>query len=224
MANTTTLRAIVTGATGMVGEGVLHECLQHPAVEAVLVIGRKSCGVKHPKLAEILHSDFSDISAIANTLTDYNACFFCSGVSSIGLTEEEYTNVTHTLTLGFAQQLSVVNPAMTFCYVSGAGTDSSAQGKTMWARVKGRTENDLFKLPFKQAFAFRPGFMNPTPGLKNALSFTKALSWIYPLARIFFANYVSTLGEVGVAMINAALRGADKRVLEVPDIIALSKK
>jgi uncharacterized protein YbjT (DUF2867 family) len=224
MANTTTLRAIITGATGMVGEGVLHECLQHPAVEAVLVIGRKSCGVIHPKLTEILHSDFSDISAIANKLSGYNACFFCAGVSSIGLNEEEYTKLTYTLTLGFAGQLSLVRPAMTFCYVSGSGTDSSAQGSTMWARVKGKTENDLFKLPFRQVFAFRPGFMNPTPGLKNALSFAKALSWIYPLARIFFSKYVSTLGEVGVAMINAALYGTNKRVLEVPDIVALSKK
>jgi uncharacterized protein YbjT (DUF2867 family) len=219
-----TLRAIITGATGMVGEGVLHECLQHPAVEAVMVIGRKSCGVSHPKLTEILHSDFSDISAIVDKLTGYNACFFCAGVSSLGLSEEEYTKLTHTLTLGFATQLSAVSPNMTFCYVSGASTDSSEQGKTMWARVKGKTENDLMKLPFKQTLAFRPGFMHPTPGLKNTLPMYKYLSWLFPVIQLLFSSHVSTLSEVGIAMINAALYGSEKRVLEVPDFVALAKK
>jgi uncharacterized protein YbjT (DUF2867 family) len=224
MTNTIALRAIITGATGMVGEGVLHECLHHPNVEAVLVIGRKSCGVAHPKLTEILHSDFSDISAIVDKLAGYNACFFCAGVSSLGLSEEEYTKLTHTLTLGFATQLSAVAPKMTFCYVSGAGTDSSEQGKTMWARVKGKTENDLMKLPFEQTLAFRPGFMHPTPGLKNTLPMYKYLSWLFPVIQLFFSSHVSTLREVGIAMINAALYGSEKRVLEVRDIIAVAKK
>jgi hypothetical protein len=221
---TTTLRAIVTGASGMVGEGVLHECLQHPSVESVLIIGRKSCGVTHPKLTEILHADFSDISALTQRLTGYNACFFCSGVSAIGLSEEEYTRITHTLTLNFARQLSAINPAMTFCYVSGAGTDSTEKGSAMWARVKGKTENDLAKLPFKSVYSFRPGYMHPTPGLKNTISYYNYVSWLYPAARVFFPGHISTLGELGVAMINAALYGSEKRVLEVRDIVALAKK
>jgi uncharacterized protein YbjT (DUF2867 family) len=158
----TPLRAIITGATGMVGEGVLHECLQHPAVEAVLVINRKPCGVVHPKLKEIIHPDFFDLSGIQQQLKGYNACFFCLGVSSIGMKEPEYHRLTYTLTLNFAETLSKLNRDTTFCYVSGGGTDSSEKGRSMWARVKGKTENDLMKLPFKQVFAFRPGYMHPT--------------------------------------------------------------
>jgi uncharacterized protein YbjT (DUF2867 family) len=163
----TKIRAIITGASGMVGEGVLHECLLDPQVEAVLVIGRKPCGTVHPKLKEIIHADFFDISPIANQLSGYNACYFCLGVSSVGMKEPEYYRLTYTLTLNVAQTLSKCNPDMTFCYVSGASTDSTEKGRSMWARVKGKTENDLMKLPFKQVFAFRPGYMHPTPGLKN---------------------------------------------------------
>lgn len=222
--NTTAIRAIITGASGMVGEGVLHECLQHPAVEAVLVVGRKPCGTTHSKLTEIIHSDLSEVSAIAEQMKGYNACYFCAGVSSLGLSEEEYTRITYSLTMSFAQTLSALNPEMTFCYVSGASTDSTEQGSLMWARVKGKTENDLAKLPFKQVFAFRPGFMNPTPGLKNTLAPYRYLSWLFPILRIFLSTRVSTLAEVGVAMINAALYGSEKRILEVPDIIALAKR
>lgn len=218
------IRVIITGATGMVGEGVLHECLLHADVEAVLVVGRKPCGVEHPKLTEILHVDLSDISSLKNRLMGYNACFFCAGVSSIGLSEEEYTRITYTLTLNFAQTLASVNPNMTFCYVSGSGTDGSEQGRSMWARVKGRTENDLFKLPFKRVFAFRPGYMHPTQGLKNTLPFVKYISWLYPIVRALTSNVASTLAEVGLAMINAAKFGSEKRVLEVADIIELAKK
>jgi NAD dependent epimerase/dehydratase family len=220
---TTIMRTIITGATGMVGEGVLHECLQHPDVEAVLVLGRKSCGVQHAKLTEILHSDLSDISSLKDRIAGYDACFFCAGVSSVGLSEEEYTRITYTLTLNFAQTLVSVNPSMTFCYVSGSGTDSSEQGRSMWARVKGKTENDLFKLPFKHVFAFRPGYMHPTPGLKNTLSFVKYVSWLYPIVRMLTSNVASTLAEVGIAMISVAQHGSDKRILEVRDIIALGK-
>lgn len=218
------IRAIITGATGMVGEGVLHECLEHPDVEMVLVLGRKPCGVSHPKLTEIIHADLSDISSLKDRLTGFNACFFCAGVSSVGLSEEEYTRITYTLTLNFAQTLASVNPDMTFCYVSGSGTDSSEQGRSMWARVKGRTENDLFKLPFKQAFAFRPGYMHPTPGLKNTLSFVKYISWLYPIVRALTSNIASTLAEVGVAMIHVTKNGYKKRVLEVVDIIEVAKR
>src|SRR5437879_21661 len=169
----TKIRAIVTGATGMVGEGVLHECLLHPQVESVLVINRKPCGVVHPKLKEIIHSDFFELSVIEDQLPGYNACYFCLGVSSVGMKEPEYYKLTYTLTLNVAQTLSRLNPDMTFCYVSGASTDSTEKGRSMWARVKGKTENGLMKLPFKQVFNFRPGFMKATEGQKNVLPLYK---------------------------------------------------
>ena len=149
------IKAIITGATGMVGEGVLHECLLHPDVESVLVINRKPCGVKHEKLKEIIHKDFLDLSAIEEQLAGYNACYFCAGVSSVGKKEDEYTRITYDLTLNFANTLVKLNPDMTFCYVSGVGTDSTEKGRSMWARVKGKTENDLLKLPFKAAYMFQ---------------------------------------------------------------------
>lgn len=208
----------------MVGEGVLHECLEHPAVERVLALGRKSCGVSHPKLLETVHSDFSNLSGVEPELTGYNACFFCSGVSSIGLSEEEYRKATYDLTINAATTLARLNPDMTFCYVSGAGTDGTEQGRSMWARVKGKTENALLRLPFKSAYAFRPGYMQPTKGLKNALRFYAYTAWMYPLLRALFPGSVSTLKEVGAAMINAALAGYERPVLEVRDIVALARK
>lgn len=217
------LKVIITGATGMVGEGVLHECLLHPAVEEVLVINRKPCGMVHPKLKEIIHPDFFDISAIESRLIGYNACFFCLGVSSIGMKEPEYYRLTYTLTINFAQTLSRLNRDMTFCYVSGSGTDSSEKGKSMWARVKGKTENGLMKLPFKQVFAFRPGYMHPTKGLKNTLPYYKYISWMYPFFRIVFPKMVSTLAELGRAMINASRFGYNKQILDVKDIVTLAK-
>src|SRR5580704_15421272 len=159
------VNAIITGATGMVGEGVLHECLLHPQVESVLVINRKPCGVVHPKLKEIIHNNFFDLSSIKDQLTGYNACFFCLGVSSVGMKEPEYYKLTYTLTLGFAETLARLNPDMVFEYISGAATDSTEKGRSMWARVKGKTENELAKLPFKKEYNFRPGYMHPTPGL-----------------------------------------------------------
>jgi uncharacterized protein YbjT (DUF2867 family) len=217
------IRAIVTGATGMVGEGVLHECLLHPDVEQVLVINRKPCGVSHPKLKEILHSNFFDLSAIEPQLKNYNACFFCLGVSSVGMKEDEYTRFTYTLTMHAARTLLKHNPDMTFCYISGSGTDSSEQGKLMWARVKGKTENDLQKLGFKHAYSFRPGFMQPTKGLKNALKAYAAVNWLFPLLLRLAPKYVCTLREVGLAMINAVTKGYDKPVLEVKDMVKLAK-
>ncbi len=142
------IKAIITGVTGMVGEGVLHECLLHPDVESVLVINRKPCGVKHEKLKEIIHKDFFDLSSIEDQLSGYNACYFCAGVSSVGKKEDEYKRITYDLTLNFAKTLLKLNPDMTFCYVSGVGTDSTEKGRSMWARVKGKTENDLLKLRF----------------------------------------------------------------------------
>ncbi len=217
------LKLIVTGATGMVGEGVLHECLLHPGVAKVLVINRKSCGITHPKLEEIVHIDFFNIEPLAGSLAGYDGCLFCAGVSSVGMKEPEYYRLTHTLTLHVAQVLSRLNPGMVFCYISGAGTDNSEKGRVMWARVKGKTENDLMKLPFKSVYAFRPGLLHPTKGLKNVLPVYKYLGWLYYPIRLFFPSSASTLRELGLAMINAVLKGYSKQVLEVKDIVAFSK-
>ncbi len=217
------IRAIITGATGMVGEGVLYESLLHPDIESVLVINRKPCGVSHPKLKEIIHQNFFDISSIQDQLIGYNACFFCLGVSSVGMKEPEYYKMTYILALHVAEILCKQNRDMTFCYISGKSTDSSEKGRMMWARVKGKTENDLFKLPFKKVFAFRPGYIHPTKGLRNTLKSYQYISWMYPFFRIVFPRSVSTLKELGLAMINAAIYGYDKKILEVKDIIALSK-
>lgn len=216
------IKAIVTGATGMVGEGVLHECLHHPDVEAVLVINRKPCGVTHPKLKEIIHANFHDLSAIEDQLQPYNACFFCLGVSSVGMNEETYHDLTYNLTLHVANVLLRQNPDMVFCYVSGSGTDSTEKGKSMWARVKGKTENALLQLGFKKAYMFRPGYMQPTRGLKNTLRWYGAFSWMYPVLRLLFPGYVSTLKQVGVAMIRVVTKGYEKSVLEVRDIVKLA--
>jgi uncharacterized protein YbjT (DUF2867 family) len=217
------IRVIITGSTGMVGEGVLFECLNSPHVEQVLVINRKPCGYTHAKLKEIIHTDFYDISPIANQLTGYNACFFCLGVSSVGMKEDEYFKKTYTLTLNFARVLAGVNPGVVFCYVSGANTDSTEKGRSMWARVKGKTENDLMKLPFKKVYAFRPGYMHPTKGLKNTLSAIKYVSWMYPMMKVLFPNFVSTLADFGQAMIGVAKKEYPKSILEVKDIKSVAK-
>lgn len=218
------IRAIITGATGMVGEGVLHECLQHPEVERVLVLGRKSCGISHPKLKEIVHPDLYDLSTVEVHLGGYNACYFCLGTTSIGKNEEEFTKVSYTLTMHVATTLSKLNRDMVFCYISGVGTDSTEKGRVMWARVKGKTENDLTKLPFKKVYNFRPGYMQPTPGMKNTLPYYKYISWMYPFLRFATPNYVSTLKELALAMINVTLFGAKRNNLEVSDIVEIAKK
>jgi hypothetical protein len=218
------IHAIITGSTGMVGEGVLHECLLHPDVEKVLMINRRSAGIKHPKLTEIIHADFFDLPPIQSQLQGYNACFFCLGVSAIGMKEEDYHRQTYQLTLTMAGMLVKLNPDMIFCYVSGAGTDSTEKGRAMWARVKGETENHLMKLPFKKAYMFRPGFIQPTKGLKNTLKWYKYVTWLFPVLVTLFPQYVSTLRQIGLAMINAARKGYEKQVLEVKDIVALSRR
>ena len=218
------IKAILTGATGMVGEGVLHECLQHENVEQVLVVGRRPCGITHPKLKEIIHPDFYYLAVIENQLAGYNACFFCLGVSSVGMKETEFYKLTYLLTMNFATTLVNRNPGMVFCYISGAGTDSSEKGRMMWARVKGKTENALMKLPFKKVYNFRPGIIQPTKGLKNTLSFYKYLGWLLPIIRLVAPNYISSLKQLGLAMINAATKGYEKQILEVKDIIALAKR
>ena len=218
------VKAIVTGATGMVGEGVLHECLKSSEVEKVLVVGRRSCEVTHPKLTEVIIGDFFDLAPIENDLKGWNACFFCLGMSSVGMAEAEYKKLTYDLTMNFAETLAKENFDMTFCYVSGSGTDSSEKGRLAWARIKGKTENDLMKLPFKRAFAFRIGFLKPEKEFKNTLGLYKFVGWLYPLVRAVSNKYASTLAEVGRAMINCASIGYEKQVLEVEDIIELSKR
>lgn len=219
-----TINAIVFGATGMVGEGVLHECLQHPEVASVLVINRRPCGVEHEKLTEIIHRDFHDFSPIEAQLSGYNAAYFCMGVSSVGMNEENYRRLTYDLTLHVAQTLARVNSDMTFCYVSGAGTDSSEQGRSRWARVKGKTENDLLKLPFKAAYMFRPGYIQPIKGMKNTLGMYKAVGFLYPVWKAVLPKYVCRLEEVGRAMINVTRRGFSKKVLENADIVKVGRQ
>ncbi|MDQ1088460.1 MULTISPECIES: epimerase [unclassified Siphonobacter] len=212
------MKVIITGATGMVGEGVLHECLLHPAVTKVLIINRKPSGISHPKMQEIVHPDFFNLAPIAPQLSGYDACFFCLGVSSLGMKEPEYRRITYDLTMHFAETLVQQSPHLVFTYVSGAGTDRSL----MWAKVKRQTENDLAKLPFKNTYAFRPGFMKPTPGLKNTIGLYTFINWLYPAMRKFFPDSVSTLAELGQAMINSVLKGYPARVLEVRDIVKLA--
>jgi len=220
------LKVIITGATGMIGEGVLYECLHHPEVEKVLVITRSSCGYLHPKLTEIIHSDFSDISLLTDKLTGYNACYFCLGVTSLGKNEAEYTRLTHTLTLNFASTLASLNPEMTFCYISGAGTDSTEKGRTMWARVKGKTENDLMKLPFRQVYNFRPGGIEPFLPLKPTQTYYKTykyLKWLFSIMKVIAPGMVIALKDLSAAMINASLIGYPKNILEMKDMKILAK-
>jgi hypothetical protein len=217
------IKAVITGTTGMVGEGVLKECLIHPDIENVLVINRNSCGVIHPKLSEIIHNDFLDLSQISEKLKGFNACFFCLGISSVGIKEDDYFRITYTLTMHMAEILLQNNPDMTFCYISGAATDSTENGRLNWARVKGKTENDLMKLPFKKVFAFRPGFLLPSKGSKNIHGYYIIFRFLYPVFRLLLPKYVSTLKELGLAMINSVIKGYEKPVLEVKDIIELAK-
>jgi uncharacterized protein YbjT (DUF2867 family) len=217
-----TIKTIVTGTTGMVGEGVLIECLNHPDVEEILVINRKPGGVSHPKLRELIHGDFFNLAPIEGQLAGFDACFFCLGVSSVGMSNEEYRHITYDLTLNVARLLARLNPETTFCYVTGAGTDSSEQGRVAWARVKGSTENALARL-FKQAYMFRPAFMKATPGQRNVKSYYKFFAWLYPIGRALYPAGFCTLQEVGLAMINAAREGYPTRILEVADIVKLAK-
>ena len=219
---TTPIRVIITGASGMVGEGVLHECLKSDLVKEVLVLGRRACGTTHPKMKELLHSNFHDISAIADHLTGYDACFFCAGVSSVGKKEDEFYHLTYSLTMHVAETLAKQNSNMTFCYVSGAGTDSSEKGRLMWARVKGKTENDLTKLPFAQVYNFRPGIIESLPGMKNTIKLYNYFKWLIPVVKLFSKNGVVSLAEIGQAMLKVATKGYKKQILEVKDIKELA--
>ena len=218
------MKVILFGATGMVGQGVLIECLESPAVDRVLVIGRRSTGRQHPKLTELLHSDFTDFKPIEPKLAGYDACFFCLGVSSLGKKEEEYRHLTYDFALAAARTLARLNPQMTFIYVSGSGTDTSEKGSLMWARVKGKTENDILAL-FPNGYAFRPAYIQPLKGVKAATTaprvFYSLIGPLYPLWKALIPKYVTTTVQVGQAMIAVAQHGAPKRILENHDINAI---
>lgn len=214
---------ILFGATGMVGEGVLLEILNHQEVESILIIVRRPSGIIHPRVKEIIHHDFFEYTAIEDQLKGYDACFFCLGTTSVGKKEVEYTLATYDLTMSAAQTLCRMNPDMIFCYVSGAGTDNSEKGKSMWARVKGKTENDLMKLPFKAVFNFRPGFIKPIKGQERAFKISKVLGLIYPVLKLFFSKYVCTMEDIGRAMIYVSIKGYAKNILENHDISKLGK-
>jgi uncharacterized protein YbjT (DUF2867 family) len=219
------MNVLLFGATGMVGQGVLRECLLDPDVEKVVAVGRSATGQRHPKLREIVHKDLLDFSAIESELTGFDACFFCLGVSAAGMTEEQYQRVTYDITLAAAQTLARLNPGMTFIYVSGSGTDSTEHGRIMWARVKGKTENALLRLPFKAAYMLRPAGIQPLHGIKSRTKLYRAFyavsGPIFPLLKALFPNYVTTTEHLGRAMINVAKQGAPKPVLEAGDINAL---
>lgn len=220
------MKVVLFGASGMVGKGALLECLDSPLVERVVVVGRSSCGVTHGKLAEVLHRDFGDYSAIADGLTGFDACFFCLGVSSVGMSEADYRPVTYDFTIAAAEALLARNPALTFIYVSGTGTDSTEKGRVMWARVKGATENKLLSMPFKGAHMFRPGIIQPKRGVTAKGTGTRILYAVLgppliPILNALAPNSVTTTERVGRAMIRVVAEGSEKKHLENADINAL---
>jgi uncharacterized protein YbjT (DUF2867 family) len=222
------MNVILFGATGMVGQGVLRECLLDPEVESVLAIGRSAIEQQHEKLHEIVLKTLTDLSSVENRLSGYDACFFCLGVSSAGMSEDDYRRVTYDLSLSVAATLARLNPAMTFIYISGAGTDSSEHGRMMWARIKGKTENALLAMPFKAAYMFRPGYIQPMHGVRTKTKWYGTayaiMAPLYPLLRRLFPRHVTTTEQLGRAMISVAKTSATKRVLESNDINAISAK
>ena len=220
------MNILIFGATGMVGQGVLRECLLDPQVDSVQTVGRSATGLEHSKLREIVHSDMWNYGSIEAALTGFDACFFCLGVSSNGMKREQYERITCGLTLAAADTLARLNPQMTFIYVSGAGTDSLERSKLAWARIKGRTENALLRLPFKAAYMFRPGFIEPLNGITSRTPFYRflyrALRPLVPLLRSLMPNSILTTEQMGRAMLSVARHGAPKPVLEVADLRLLA--
>jgi uncharacterized protein YbjT (DUF2867 family) len=220
-------KVIITGATGMVGKGVLLECLDHDSISEVLVIGRNPLGIKHPKLKELIHSDFTNFVEVKDQLLGYDACFYCLGISAAGLKEEQYKRISYDFTLALAKTLFKINPKMTFNYVSGEGTDTSEKGRMMWARVKGKTENDLLNLGFKQAFMFRPGAIIPLRGIKSKTKSYQFMYdyflWLVKIIKLIAPNSVVNTTQIGLAMINSMLNGYPDKILKPNDILKLSK-
>lgn len=221
------MKVIITGATGMVGKGVLLECLDHADVSEVLSISRRSLDMQHPKLKELIHKDFSEFGSVADQLKGYDACYACMGVSSAGMNEADYTRLTYDFTLALANELLKLNPSMTFNYVSGQGTDSSEKGRSMWGRVKGKTENDLLKLGFKQAYMFRPGAIIPLRGTEPSSKLyrvmIKSLGWLLKLIKLLAPKSVVDTTQIGLAMINSTTRGYNKKVINPEDIQILAQ-
>ncbi|HEY4788929.1 MAG TPA: NAD-dependent epimerase/dehydratase family protein [Bacteroidales bacterium] len=217
------MKVIITGTTGMVGEGILLECLNQSQITEVLSVSRKPTGLTHPKLKEYIVADFLSLQENDERLKGYDACFFCAGVSSVGMKEEDYRRFTYDTTIHFAKCLNP-NPHMSFMYVSGGGTDSTEKGRMAWARVKGKTENDLMKLPFKQAFGYRIGFMIATPGQKRVLTYYKYFAWMIPLIKLAFPNIISTMKQVALSMIYAAQNGYPRNVIYVKDIHTMAQR
>jgi uncharacterized protein YbjT (DUF2867 family) len=219
------MKVIIFGATGMVGQGVLRESLMDPGIERVLVVGRSATGLRNAKLDEIIHDDFLDYGRIEPQLSGYDACFFCLGVSSIGMSEERYRHLTYDVTMAAAGTLAKLNPGMTFNYVTGAGTDATEQGSRMWARIKGKTENDLQKLPFKAAYMFRPAGIQPLHGVRSKTAWVQAFyvatSPFLSVLRRLAPGIMTTTEQMGRAMIVVARRGYPKVVLESRDINSL---
>ena len=219
------MNVIIFGATGMVGQGVLRECLLDPNVERVLSIGRTSGGVSNPKLQEIVRKELWNYADIETSLSGFDACFFCLGIASSGMTEEDYERVTYGIALAAAKVLCQLNPRMTFIFVSGAGADSSERGRLMWARIKGKTENAILRLPFAAAYVFRPGVIQPLHGVKSKTALYRVVASIakplFPLLRTVFPNYVLTTEEIGRAMLTVVRYGAPKRILESADVRAV---
>ncbi len=216
------MRVILTGATGMVGQGVLRECLLDPGITEVLAIGRSPLAQKHPRLRELLLPDLGNLSGHESELSGFDACFFCAGVSSAGMSEQEYTRITYDLTTRFAHALLPLNPSLTFIFVSGASTDSTEKGRTMWARVKGRTENAILTMGFKAAYMFRPGFIQPMHGIRSK---TRLYQIVYdltgpllPLLKKPFGRYINTTEQIGRAMLAVARNSYSKPILEIADI------
>jgi uncharacterized protein YbjT (DUF2867 family) len=221
------MKTVIFGATGMVGKGVLLECLDDARVERVLVVSRHPIDISHRKLHEVLHEDFFDFSSSRSQFADMDACFFCLGVSSVGLSESEYHHLTYDLTFAAATAIaSVTGNRLTFCYVSGEGTDSTERGRAAWARTKGKTENALLRLPFKAAFMFRPGYIQPLKGIRSKTRWYQALYNVigpfYPVVRVLLARHVTTTVNIGRAMIQVAARGYSKQILSSADINQLS--
>ena len=220
------MKVVLFGATGMVGSGVLLECLDSPRVSSVVAVGRSASGRAHPKLREIIHTDFLDFGSISAELAGRDACFFCLGVSSAGMNERDYTRLTHDVTIAAANALLAASSQLTFIYVSGEGTDGTAKGRSMWARVKGRTENDLLAMPFKAAYMFRPGYIQPMRGVRSKTRLYQTLydlgGWLYPLLRVAVPRLVTTTVNVGRAMIEVAEEGYSKPILSSADINAVA--
>ncbi|MEO1052760.1 MAG: epimerase [Bacteroidota bacterium] len=221
------MKVIITGASGMVGRGVLLECLDHQDIEEALCIVRSKIDIDHPKLKQLVHKDFSDFTSVKDQLEGYDACYMSMGISAAGLSEEKYKVITYDYTLALANVLYDLNPNMTITYVSGQGTDSSEKGRTMWARVKGKTENDLLKMGFKQAYMFRPGAIIPLRGIKSRTRLYQFVydyfMWLVKLLKALAPNSVVNTTQIGLAMINITLFGYDKLVLEPKDILIRSK-